>query len=508
MSKQRLQLLILLIFLCQITVGNTQDIQPSTLFCDNMVLQQGMEVPVWGTAKPKEQISVSFAGQQKTTTADNEGKWMLRLSPLKANRLGSDMIISGTDSKIKISNVVVGEVWICSGQSNMQFNVNSVPELKSLIPFANNIRSFEVKRTVSFTEVDNPIGTWNTKPPKSAVAFGFAFFLENIGDVPVGIIHASWGSSSIEAWMPRDMANTLPYFKSIMYDFDKDTKTRDRIQKALNSPNGWSQKDDIFMRRQPNILYNAMMKPLAPFACRGLVWYQGERNTRYISGVPEVNENTWFHRVIGMKEYGEVLKHWIKRYRKEWKNNKMHFSIVMLPGYGKGTAKKIDIDPESPTEESWAWMRESQLKALELPNTSVANTIDLGDVKNVHPTDKYPIGQRLALLAAKNTLNKNIIAEGPILDKVEKNNNKLIVHFKNGEGLKTTNKKAPTGFWIADQSLQWKAAEAKIEDNTVVLTHPELKNPQYIRYAFAGKPTVNLVNKQGLPAYPFRTDHD
>ena len=506
MAKQRIHLLFFLTFSCLFTIGHSQVVQPSALFCDNMVLQQGMDVPVWGTAKPKEQISVSFAGQQKTTTADNEGKWMLRLSPLKANRSGSDMIISGSDSEIKISNVVVGEVWICSGQSNMQFNVNSVPELKSLIPFANNIRSFEVKRTVSFSEEKNAIGKWESTHPTSAVAFGFAFFLENIGDVPVGIIHASWGSSSIEAWMPRDMANTFPYFKSIMYDFDKDTETRNRIEKALSSPNGWNRKEDIFMRRQPNILYNAMMKPLAPFACRGLVWYQGERNARYISGVPEVNENTWFHRVIGMKEYGDVLKEWIKRYRKEWKNNKMHFTIVMLPGYGKGTAKKIDIDPESPTEESWAWIRESQLKALDLPNTSVLNTIDLGDINNIHPTDKYPIGQRLALLAAKHTLNKNVVAEGPMLDKVEKKDSTLIVYFKNSDGLKTTNKKAPTGFWIADQSMNWKKANAKLAGETVILTHEQIKNPKYIRYAFAGKPNVNLVNKQGLPAYPFKTD--
>lgn len=504
--KNQLLTFIFLISLVISNFGFAQKLKPNNLFCDGMVLQQNMPVPVWGTAKPNQKIKVVFGKQKVSTTTDSNGKWVLKLKPLKASKTGRDMLISG-DSKITISNILVGEVWICSGQSNMQFAVNNVPEIKSLIPFANNIRTFEVKRQVSLTEADEASGSWKDTHPRSAVAFGFAHFLENIGDVPVGIILACWGSSSIEAWMPRDMENELPYFKSIMSDFDKDTTRLNRLKTIINAPNGWNNKDDIFLRRQPNILYNAMMKPLAPYATRGLVWYQGERNTRYISGVPEVNDENWFHRVAGIKEYGEVLKLWIKRYRKEWKNENMHFSIVMLPGYGKGTATTPKIDSKSPTEESWAWMRESQAEALELPNTSLANTIDLGSETNIHPTDKYPIGQRLALLAAKYTLNKNVTAEGPTLDKVDIDNNTLIVHFKNAEGLKTNDKNTPSGFWIADQSLNWQIADAKIVNGNVELHNKNIKSPKYVRYAFAGKPDVNLVNKAELPAYPFRTDN-
>ncbi|MCL5129833.1 sialate O-acetylesterase [Algibacter sp. L4_22] len=495
--------LILLIFIS--TFGFAQELKPNNLFCNGMVLQQNMPVPVWGTAKPNQKIKVVFGKQKVSTTTNRNGKWSIKLAPLKASKIGRDMIISGS-SKIKISNVLVGEVWICSGQSNMQFSVNNVPEIKSLIPFAKNIRTFEVKRQVSLKEAEQASGTWTETNPSSAVAFDFAFFLENIGDVPVGIILSSWGSSSIEAWMPRDMENDLPYFKSIMDDFDKDTATRNRLEKAINTPNGWNNKEDIFMRRQPNVVYNAMMKPLAPYACRGLVWYQGERNARYLTGVPEVTEANWFHRVVGIKEYGDVLKLWIERYRQEWQNKNMYFSIVMLPGYGKGTHATPNIDSKNPTEESWAWMRESQLKALELPNTSVANTIDLGSETNIHPTDKFPVGQRLALLAAKYTLNQNVVAEGPIFDKVDIENNTLIVHFKNNIGLKTNNRKAPSGFWIADKSLNWQMAEAEIIEETVVLQNKSIKKPLYIRYAFAGKPDVNLVNNAELPAYPFRTD--
>ena len=471
-----------------------------------MVLQRGTEVPVWGVAAPKEKIRVKYAGQSVTTRTGKDGKWMVALAPLQASKTPREMTITG-NTEVVLSNVVVGEVWICSGQSNMQFSVANVPETKALLSSAKNIRSFEVKRTVSFKEEDNVSGKWEDVPPNSAVAFGFAYFLEKAEDIPIGIIHASWGSSSLEAWMPRDMAEEFPYFKDIMDDFDADTETRNRINIALSSGEGWSNQEDIFMRRQPNILYNAMMKPLAPFACRGLVWYQGERNTRYYSGVPEVTEDNWFHRVIGMKEYGDVLQSWIKRYRKEWKNNKMHFSVVMLPGYGKGTNNNPDIDSKSPTAMSWAWLRESQLKVLDLPYTSVVNTIDLGDETNVHPKDKLPVGIRLALLAEKHSLDKNIVAEGPILNQVKAEDNKLVVHFNNAQGLKTVDEKAPIGFWIADDSMQWHKAEAKIVGEEVVLSNDHIKNPVYVRYAFAGKPDVNLVNGADLPAYPFRTDN-
>ena len=506
MTKKPFLLVQLVFLLFYISIAHSQELKLSNLFCDNMVLQRGMEVPIWGLAGPKERITVKFAGQARSTKAGKDGKWMVELAPLQASKIPREMTISG-NSEIVLSNVVVGEVWICSGQSNMQFSVDNVPETKALLASSENIRSFEVKRTVSFKEEDNVNGKWMDVPPSSAVAFGFAYFLEKSAEIPIGIIHASWGSSSLEAWMPRDMSKDYPYFKAILDDLDADTETRNRINTTLSSGESWSTKEDIFMRRQPNILYNAMMKPLAPYACRGLVWYQGERNTRYFSGVPQVTEDNWYHRVIGMKEYGDVLKSWIKRYRKEWNNNSMHFSIVMLPGYGKGTAKKPSIDPKSPTALSWAWMRESQMKVLDLPHTSVVNTIDLGDEKNIHPKDKLPIGIRLALAAEKHTLDKDIVAEGPTLKKVEKLNKQLAVHFNHAQGLKTIDHEAPRGFWIADKSMQWKPAEAKLQGETVILSNSSITNPLYLRYAFAGKPDVNLVNSADLPAYPFRTDN-
>lgn len=481
------------------------EIKLSHLFSDYMVLQRGMKVPIWGTAEAGEEVSVVFAGQQKTTTADEYGHWNIQLDTLKMSKIGSDLIVNGKNT-IVISEVLVGEVWICSGQSNMAMQVKGVPEIEALVPNAKNIRSFEVNRTVSLQEATEVSGTWLNQTPVSAVAFAFAYYLEELGDVPVGIIHTSWGSSSIEAWMPRDMTQNFDYFKTIMQDFDADTITQDSIKTIIEKQEKRTNKEDIFIRRQPNILYNAMMKPLAPFAVRGLVWYQGERNTRYLSGVPEVTEANWFHKVSGMKEYGDILSAWVNRYRKEWQKKDMHFMVVMLPGYGKGAGKTPEIDPLDPTAASWAWMRESQLKVLKLPHTSVINTIDLGDLKNIHPKDKLPVGKRLALEAAKETLGQDIIAEGPIMKSVVIKKGKLIVNYLNAEGLKTLDGNSPTGFWITDQTMQWKPAKAKIKGETVVLSSKDVKKPLYIRYAFSGKPDVNLVNGANLPACPFRTD--
>ncbi|WP_205745004.1 sialate O-acetylesterase [Echinicola pacifica] len=480
-----------------------QDLRLSSLFCDHMVLQQGMPVPVWGEASPMEKVTVTFAGQQKSTTTDQNGKWELSLDPLKASKVGREMKING-QTELTISDVVVGEVWICSGQSNMQFGVAQVPEVRGLVPFARDIRSFEVKRTVALEEQEEVSGQWQSTHPKSAVAFSFAYFLNDIGDVPVGIIHASWGSSSIEAWMPRAMTKELPHFKTIMEEFDADSVRKAEIQDILNGPDGWTGQEDVFLRRQPNILYNGMMHPLIPFACRGLVWYQGERNTRYMAGMPEVDADTWFHRVAGIKEYGGILKQWVTEYRKEWKKEDMHFMVVMLPGFGKGTEGVVD--PENPSEPSWAWMRESQMESLDLPGISVINTIDLGELENIHPTDKLPIGQRGALLAANLTLGMDIMAAGPVMKEVEVRQGQLIVNFDNAKGLKTINGGAPSGFWITDETGLWEYATSRIEGESVVLSSPKIKQPKYVRYAFAGKPKVNLVNANELPAYPFRTD--
>ena len=314
-----------------------------SLFQDHMVLQHNMPVPVWGTADPGANITVEFAEQKKMVKVGEDGKWMLKLDPLAASFEPETMTVSSQRSgiNIKISDILVGEVWICSGQSNMQMAVAAVPDIEALTPAAKNIRSFTVKNTVSFTEEPYCEGTWIDSYPNSAVAFGFAYFLEEEADLPIGIILTSWGSTSIEAWMPRDMIETVPHFKVMMEEFDADTETQDRIKAILEGPKPWPRADDIFLRRQSNIVYNAMMNPLVPFACQGIVWYQGERNAMSMFSL---NERSWVSRNSGMLKYGEVLQEWILRYRKEWSRDDLQFLIVMLPGYGG----KMDEGSEKP----------------------------------------------------------------------------------------------------------------------------------------------------------------
>ena len=226
MTKNTPIIALFVFLLCHISIAYSQELKPASLFSDNMVLQRGMSVPVWGSAGPEEKITVRFAGQSTTTKTGKDGKWSVELAPLQASKIPREMTITGT-TEIVLSNVVVGEVWICSGQSNMQFKAVDVPETKALLPTARNIRSFEVKRTVSYKEEEDVTGNWEEVPPTSAVAFAFAYFLKTAEDIPIGIIHASWGSSSLEAWMPRGHdSKEFPYFKNIMDAFDADTVTR------------------------------------------------------------------------------------------------------------------------------------------------------------------------------------------------------------------------------------------------------------------------------------------
>lgn len=498
-------LFILVTALCfLVTVATAESFRLGAPFTDHAVLQREMPVSVWGKASPDSRITVVFAGQKQTTLVDPKGNWSVKLAPMQAISEPQTMeIFNDGQSVATLQDLVVGEVWICSGQSNMQMRVKYAPDVEALQPKVQNVRSFTVERMVAFTEQEQCGGEWLKAAPDSAVALAFAHFLEESADVPVGIILTAWGSSSIEAWMPRDMTATVPHFQTIMTEFDADESTLSRIQAILDGPRPWPKPDDIFLRRQPNILYNAMMAPLAPYACRGLVWYQGERNTQSMEGM--VNE-PWYSRNSGMLRYGETLKHWIRRYREAWNNPDMHFLVVMLPGYFKPLDSGPQLGPQHPATHSWAWMRESQLKALELPGTSVANTIDLGDEKNIHPKDKLPVGQRLALLARRDTLDEPITADGPKMKEVEVEKGQIVIHFDSAKGLTTTDGQAPRGFWLADEAQEWVRAEARIEDNKVVLQAPELQAPSFVRYAFVGKPDVNLVNEAGLPAYPFRTD--
>jgi len=464
------------------------EVLPASMFGDHMVLQRDMPVPVWGRAAPGEKVTVRFAEQVVSGEADNSGYWKVTLSPLKASADGREMTIEA-DNTVTYRDVLVGEVWVCSGQSNMQYGwgTNSIPmfnwggdtNLASLAPDAATkpIRSFTVPVNVSFTPSDNCSGSWSTGVSGSAVAFGFSYYLHEALQVPVAVIVSCWGSSSIEGWMPLDMTEELPHFKKIMEDFHSSSNAQERVRSAMAKG---IRHGMVFVRKQPNLLYNAMLHPVIPYACRGMVWYQGEAN----ASAPE--------------EYGQSLPLWLKRLRKGWEKEDFNLIVVMLPGYG--------TDDGSPDSKSWAWFRYVQMKILNLPHTAVANTIDLGDTKNIHPPDKTQICERLALLARRSIHGENIMGQGPTFSGLKLDGSTMTVQFEHAEGLRTVDETPPKGFWVAEKPGEWHPAEASIVGDTVLLHCQAVASPKACRYAFSGKPDVNLVNKDGLPAYPFRTD--
>jgi len=485
--------------------NSNNTLKVASIFSNHMVLQRDLPVLVWGKAKAGTKVTVDFSNQTQTATTNSSGDWKLQLKPLKGSFSPKQMTISSDNNQIiTFVDILVGEVWVCSGQSNMAFTIDAIKGINVLKDSAKKIRSFSVKRTVSLTEQTTMEGTWEPSIPNSAVAFSFAYYLQEHANVPIGIILTAWGSSSIEAWMPRDLTTKLPYFKTIMQEFDKDISRIERINNILSGPKPWPIKDDIYLRRQPNVLFNAMMKPIAPYTIKGIIWYQGERNTLSMHGSIE---KPWFKNTSGMLNYKEALQVWIKRYRQEWNNDQMNFMIVMLPRFTSTLSTSPTKDNDHPSAHSWAWMRESQLSTSSLPNVSVVNTIDLGDPDNIHPLDKLPIGQRLAKLAARDTLHKNIEAQGPIFKKAEIFDLNITLHFEHDDGLITNNGKAPAEFWLANNNQQWAKAEAKIVNNKIILTSDQIKRPLYVRYAFTGAPEVNLVNRYGLPTQPFRTDN-
>jgi sialate O-acetylesterase len=464
-------------------------IRLGSLIGDHAVLQRDMPVPIWGWSEPGAKISVEFAGQKKAADAGKDGKWMAKLDPLKSNATPQEMVIQesgvggqGAEKKITLKDILVGEVWICSGQSNMQygwgkesepmFNWGGDTNLEQLVPDARTkpIRSYHVPVNVSFTPMDACKGSWSTNVSGSAVAFGFSYHLQQKLGVPVGVVVTCWGSSSIEGWMPRDMTEQLPHFKAIMEAFDASTNAQNRVRAAMERG---IKHGNVFVRQQPNLLYNAMMHPLIPYACRGMVWYQGEAN----SGKPA--------------EYAQSFPLWLERLRKEWGRADFHLLAVMLPGYG---------------DKGWPLFREAQMGILKVPHTSVANTIDLGDEKNIHPADKAPICERLALLACRDVYGEKIEAQGPAFKSAVVKGHRVVIEFDHADGLKTTDGAAPTGFQIAGSDKNWQSATAVIKDNAVEVEAAGLAAPEFVRYAFDGKPAVNLVNGVNLPAYPFRTE--
>lgn len=435
---------------------------PASIFTDNAVLQRGIQVPVWGTANDGEKVTVRFQKQEVSTTA-KDGKWMVRLSPLKA---GGPFTMTIND--IEFKNILVGEVWICSGQSNMAWIVNNTTTGPVDVARSenSNIRFFTVPLKTSYTPLTEMESNWVMCEPGStktfsAVGYYFGRDLQKTLDVPVGLINTSWGGTFAEAWTSPEGFKAMPEFASWVAD---------EYAKKADGPN------------HASVLYNAMINPLVPYAFRGAIWYQGESNAG----------RAFAYRTL----FAGMIKSW----RDAWGQGDFPFLFVQLAPF-----MKID---DTPQDSAWAELREAQLLTLKAsPKTGMAVITDVGNPDDIHPRDKEPVGARLALAARKIAYGQDIVDAGPIYKGMKTHGSSITLYFDNvGSGLVAKDGKL-TGFAIAGEDQKFVWADAKIvDDNKVMVSASSVANPVAVRYGWANCPVVNLWNNDGLPASPFRTD--
>lgn len=444
-------------------------LKPHALFSDNTVLQQGKKVPVWGTTDKTDKVTVTFEGQEVSATPEN-GKWKVELQPLKPGGPFQLNIAQG-DEKLEVKNVLVGDVWIAGGQSNMEWPLTATAGAKEAIAESGNdkIRLFTVPRQGKPEPQSSVTGNWSvasptTTPGFSAVAYYFGRDLQKTQSIPIGLISSNIGGTTSERWMSKESIEVDP------------------VVKAMGKPQGASD------------LYNAMIFPLAPYAITGAIWYQGESNA----------DRAW--------EYRTAFPAMIKSWRDTFGQGDFPFFLVQLAPF-------MDINPQ-PTDSNWAELRDAQLFTTNsVPNTAQAVIIDVGDEKDIHPQKKEPVGARLALAARALKYGEKIEYLGPVYDKLTISGDKAIVSFKHvGGGLLAKPLDGPlaerlkvnandlTGFTIAGEDKKFYNATAKIEGDTVVVSSDKVAKPVAVRYGWSNYPVVNLWNKDNLPATPFRSD--
>lgn len=450
------------VLICCVGTAAAAAVKPAAVFCDNMVLQRDAKVPVWGTADSGEQVTVAFQGQEVSTVAKG-GKWIVWLKPLQTGEPAELTITAGYT--ITIQNVTVGEVWVCSGQSNMAWSVSRANNPQEEIAAANypNIRLFTVARQVAPQPVDDCRGRWSVCSPEtvgsfSAVGYFFGRHLHKELDVPVGLINTSWGGTIAEAWTSRPGLEGEEDFKPILERRDE--------QFRPGNPN------------QASVLFNGMIHPLLPFSVRGAIWYQGESN------------------VERARQYAKLFPAMITDWRKSWGQGDFPFLFVQLAPFRYGG--------KDPAELAELW--EAQLRTLSLPATGMAVITDVGNFRDIHPKNKQDVGQRLALWALAETYGQELVCSGPLYESMSVEDGKIRLKLKHlGGGLVA--KDGPlTEFTIAGEDQKFVEATAAIDGDAVVVHSDQVAKPVAVRFAWKDTPSPNLFNKEGLPASPFRTD--
>ena len=479
------------------------DVTLNGLFSDHVVLQRQTTAPVWGAADPGEVVTVTFRDQKQSDTADAKGQWKVELKNLALGEPAT-LTVAGKNT-LTVNDVLVGDVWLCSGQSNMASQLNSVENAEAEMAAAKYpaIRYFRVKGVSAKTPQTKVEGKWMVCSPEtakefSAVSYFFAREINTDIGVPVGLINASWGGTSATAWTSDKALASDPACAIIVEKWNKTLAdypaayAKYEVQVAAWQKEAAQAKSagTPFAKRKPSPpsgegdrnspagLYNGMIAPMTSYALKGILWYQGEQDASKHAGY-----HTWFPVMIN-------------QWRRDFAQGDLPFLYVQLPNHNSEGANSL----------SWAFMRGVQAEALALPNTGMAVTIDVGDDLNVHPARKQPVGHRLALIAKAKVYAINVPYEGPIFDSATVDGNAMVVRFKRAaEGL-TVKGDALREFQLAGADKIFKPAQAVIDGATLRVSSLDVPAPAAVRYAWRNGSSANLYNKDGLPAGPFRSD--
>jgi sialate O-acetylesterase len=463
-----------------------------------MVLQRNLPIHIWGKAAPAENVTVTFRTETRSAMADDLGRWEVFLSPVAAGG-PFELAVRGTNAII-LHNVLMGDVWVASGQSNMEFRMRELDNAPAEIAVAKfpRIHFLRVKRT--YSEYPLPDATldqpWSECGPESvrefsAVAYYFAREIQEKEKVPIGIIESAWGGTVAEAWTSLHALSSdpalMPVFAArarMMDDYSKYLLVQQKQQAAeeMARAAGTTPPTPISWRPNPPMwapaeLYNAMIAPLTPYSIRGVIWYQGESNSK-LDRAPI---------------YERLFQTLIKDWRAQWAQGDLPFLYVQISAF-KSTA-----------EEDWPTIREAQRRALILRNTAMAVTIDIGDPGDVHPKNKRDVGHRLALAARATVYGESIEYSGPLFRQATAEGQTLRVWFDHATSLQA--KGGPlTGFEVAGPDGKFVPAQARIDGTTVLVSSPAVPSPVSVRYGWANSPECNLFNQEGQPASPFRSD--